>query len=112
MAIATATAILDSVFAVLANSNQTIDEINAACLAQGLPHAFTESDSPLEVDGNPDYRFEGFGIIVVRPLPPKFALTFWVHYKPDSVNHVALGKFTMPISADKLPLVRSLIGKL
>jgi hypothetical protein len=112
MAIATATTIVESLLALLANSRPTIDEINAACLAKGLPPAFTESDSPLGVDGNLDYRFEGFGITVVRVFPPKFALAFWVHYKPDSVKHVALGKFMMPISSGKLSLVRSLIEKL
>lgn len=98
MAVATATAILDSLLSVLANSRQTVDEVNAACAAKGLPPAFNNSNSPLGIDGNSDYRFEGFGVIVVRPFPPKFALSFWVHYKPGSPQHVELGRFTVPIS--------------
>lgn len=99
MTVATATALVDNLLSVLANSRQTIDEINAACTAKGLPPAFKESDtSAIGIVGNPDYRFEGFGVILVRPFPPKFALSFWVHYKPESDQHIALGRFTVPIS--------------
>jgi hypothetical protein len=94
------TTVVDSLLTVLANSRQTIDEINRACSAKGLPPAFKDSDTSLVgIVGNPDYRFEGFGVIVVRPFPPKFALSFWVHYKPESTQHVSLGRFTVPISA-------------
>ncbi len=103
MTVATATTILNSLLSALANSRQTIDEINAAATAKGLSLAFNNSDtSPLGIVGNPDYRFEGFGVIVVRPFPPKFALSFWVHYKPDSAEHVSLGRFTAPINVDAL----------
>lgn len=47
---------------------------------------------------NPDYRLEGFGVVVERPFSPKFALAFWVHYKPESSQHVPLEHFTMPMS--------------
>jgi hypothetical protein len=99
MTVTTATTIVDSLLQVLANSRQTIDEINAASAAKGLPPAFKESDtSAIGIVGNPDYRFEGFGVIVVRPFPPKLALSFWVHYKPGSPDHISLGRFTVPIS--------------
>ncbi|MEP0919772.1 hypothetical protein NC981_23380 [Leptolyngbya sp. DQ-M1] len=99
MTVTTATALVDSLLSVLANSRQTIDEINAVCTAKELPPALKESDtSAIGIVGNPDYRFEGFGVILVRPFPPKFALSFWVHYKPESDQHIALGRFTVPIS--------------
>lgn len=109
MTVTTVTTIVDSLLQVLANSRQTIDQINAACAAKTLPPAFKESDtSPIGIVGNPDYRFEGFGVIVVRPLPPKLALSFWVHYKPESDQHVALGRFTVPISVFDAIKFRSL----
>jgi hypothetical protein len=49
MAIATATTIVESLLALLANSRPTIDEINAACLAKGLPPAFTGSSISTQV---------------------------------------------------------------
>ncbi|MBW4445276.1 MAG: hypothetical protein KME10_29725 [Plectolyngbya sp. WJT66-NPBG17] len=104
-----ATTILDTLLSALANSRQTIDEINTACSTKGLPPAFQDSDtSPVGIVGNPGYRFEGFGVIVVRPFPPKFALSFWVHYRPGSTQHVALGRFTVPISALNALKFRSL----
>jgi hypothetical protein len=97
MTAGTATTSLDSLLSALADSRQTVDEINAACVAKGLSPAFPNSDLPIPITANPDYRFEGFGAIVERPFPPKFALSFWVHYKPESPQPLALGRFTMPI---------------
>ncbi|GAP94298.1 hypothetical protein [Leptolyngbya sp. NIES-2104] len=98
MTVVTTTAIVDNLLATLANSRQTVDQINAACTAKGLSPAFQGSDSSIGIAMNPDYRLEGFGAIVERPFPPKFALAFWVHYKPESSQHIPLGRFTMPMS--------------
>ena len=90
---------VDSLLAILANSRKTVEQINAACTAKGLPPAFVlGEDSAIALQGNPDYRFEGFGTDVVRVFPPKLALSFWVHYKPESPQHVEVGRFTVPIS--------------
>lgn len=90
--------ILDNLLSTLANSRQTVDQVNAACIAKGLSPAFQIGDSSIGIAMNPDYRLEGFGAILERPFPPKFALAFWVHYKPGNPQHVPLGRFTMPMS--------------
>lgn len=97
-----------TVLTMLANSQQTIDEINQACITKGLPPALKFGENMIQIEGNRDYRFEGFGM--VAGLPPKLA--FWVHYKPGSPDHVGLGRFTMPISIGKIAEIRSLIGTL
>lgn len=107
MTVGTTTAILDNLLSTLANSHQTVDQINAACTAKGLSPAFQSSDSSIGIAVNPDYRFEGFGVVVERPFPPKFALAFWVHYKPESSQHLSLGRFTMPMSFLELLKFRS-----
>lgn len=96
-----------TVLSILAASRQTIDAINNACTAKGLPPALKIGANLTDIEGNQDYRFEGFGLIA--GLPPKLA--FWVHYKPDSSDHVALGRFTMPVSIGKLSEIQSLIGR-
>lgn len=99
MTAATSITLIDSLLKALADSRQTIEQINAACKAKGLPPALKDSDtSVIGIIGDPDYRFEGFGVIVIQPFPPKFALSFWVHYKPESAGHIELGRFTVPIS--------------
>lgn len=109
MTVATSITIVNSLLKALADSRQTIEQINAACTAKGLPPALKDSDtSPIGIVGDPDYRFEGFGVIVTRPFPPKFALSFWVHYKPDSAQHVELGRFTVPISISDVVTFNSL----
>lgn len=92
-------------FAVLANSRKTIDRINQACADRNLPPAFKVGDSPFEIDGDEHYRFEGFGLIV--GLPPK--LSFYVHYKPDSSEHVDLGRFTVPISVSNFLKIKAIL---
>ncbi|GAP94818.1 hypothetical protein [Leptolyngbya sp. NIES-2104] len=96
-----------TILTILANSHQTIDTINNTCTAKGLPPALKFGADITDIEGNQDYRFEGFGLIA--GLPPKLA--FWVHYKPDSSDHVALGRFTMPISIGKLSEIQSLVGQ-
>ncbi|HTL89025.1 MAG TPA: hypothetical protein VL134_06470 [Leptolyngbya sp.] len=104
----TALTAFDTVAAMLADSRQTIDDINQACVAKGLPLAFDVGEDLTSIKGNRDYRFEGFGLVI--GLPPK--LSFWVHYQPGSANQVEIGKFTMPVNLGKLSSIRSLIGKL
>lgn len=99
---------ITTVLSILASSHQTIDEINQACVAKGLPPALKFGENITDIEENRDYRFEGFGMIA--GLPPKLA--FWVHYKPDSSQHIELGRFTMPVGVGKISQVRSLIGKL
>lgn len=85
---------------ILKLSYKSIEAINAACADKKLPPAFNMpvSDriinlSNVNIQGNPDYRFEGFGVDVGVPLK----LSFWVHYKPNSPNHIAVGKILVPI---------------
>ena len=89
---------IDILFGTLASSRKTVDQLNKACVGKGLPPAFPidENGSP-NIPGNPDYRFEGFGAIVAPPQ-----LSFWVHYKPDSLEHIELGRFTVRIGLEKL----------
>jgi hypothetical protein len=91
---------LDIVLQILGDAEQFRSKVNQACTAKGLPPAFDG------LQGNTDYRFEGFGVAFIRFQPN---LTFWVHYKPDSPQHVSLGKFEIPISyAQSLNLVANL----
>lgn len=80
---------IDIVFQVLGDVNEVTSKVNAACTEKHLPNAFNG------LKGNPDYRFEGFGV-VFQGIQPE--LTFWVHYKPDSPNDVSLGRFEIPIN--------------
>lgn len=108
MTVTAASTVFNTVASILANSHQTIDDINKACAARGLPPALNIGDRLTAITGNPDYRFEGFGLVI--GFPPK--LSFWVHYQPESANSVEIGKFTMAISVGKLSQIRSLLGKL
>lgn len=84
-----------SVVSMLESARQTVEDINQACAAKNLPFAF----DPVDVmNRNLDYRFEGFGLVL--GLPPK--VSFWVHYKPGTADHVALGRFTTSISIGRL----------
>ncbi len=105
--VSSAVGVLDSLFETLANSQKTVDQINQACAAKGLPPAFAmdENGKPV-IPGNTDYRFEGFGLII---LPPQ--LSFWVHYKPESTQHIALGRFTVPVGLGKLADLKRLLGQ-
>lgn len=108
MTVVTALTAFDNVVSILTDSRQTIDDINKACAVKGLPPAFNVGDDFTSITGNRDYRFQGFGLVV--GLPPKLA--FWVHYKPESANHVEIGRFTMPVKISKFSQIRSLLGKL
>jgi hypothetical protein len=85
---------LGNFFKTLANSQEAMVKVNNACSEKGLPPAFPISeDGKPSIPGNPEYRFEGFGAII--GIPPK--MSFWVHYKPDSPEHVELGRFIVEI---------------
>ncbi|MEO1347879.1 MAG: hypothetical protein AAFW84_03635 [Cyanobacteria bacterium J06635_15] len=78
----------------LAKYQKKAEEINAACAAKGLPPALDINlDGEIRFKANTAYQFEGFGAVV--GLPPK--LSFYVHYKPDSPEHVEVGRFLVPI---------------
>lgn len=93
---------------ILKFTREAIDKVNQQCIDKGLPPAFTVNqteDHPIPIEGNPDYRFEGFGIVVGVPL----RLQFWVHYKPDSPEHVEVGRVKVPLKlAEVLNLPRIL----
>ncbi len=107
MTVASTGTLLSILFETLASSQRTVEQINKACSNKGLPPAFPiDKHGNPDVPGNSDYRFEGFGVIL--GLPPK--LSFYVHYKPDSPEHVSLGKFTVPIGFGKLADLNRLLG--
>lgn len=82
----------------LGNSKETIDEINQECANRGLPPAFTiTSIGDGFIQGNTDYCFRGFGMTFASIIPPRVELTFWVHYRIDSPDHVELGRFSCPL---------------
>ncbi|CAN1208662.1 hypothetical protein TUMEXPCC7403_00475 [Tumidithrix helvetica PCC 7403] len=88
---------LDIVFRILGDTDEFISKVNQACADKGLPPA---------LPGNTDYRFEGFGVAFIGFKP---YLTFWLHYKPDSPQHIAFDRFEIPISyAQSLHLVADL----
>ncbi len=104
--VSSAVGVLDILFETLANSQKTVDQINQACAAKGLPPAFTmDGNGKPMLPGNIDYRFEGFGVIIFLPQ-----LSFWVHYKPDSPQHIPLGRFTVPIGLGKLADLKRLLN--
>lgn len=84
-----------SVISMLSSARQTVEEINQICTTKNLPLAFDLDDV---MKRNLDYRFEGFGLIL--GLPPK--VSFWVHYKPGSPDHVVLGRFATSIAIGRL----------
>jgi hypothetical protein len=92
-------------FALLIDAKETVIAINNACTAQNLPPALTLQSSPVNLHGDPNYRFEGFGIVI--GLMPK--LSFWVHYKPGTTEHISIGQFHMPFSLFKLPKIVRLV---
>ncbi len=89
--VSTVTTLVPILIALLKRTQSVIHEINQRCQSKNLPPAFEVSG--LQIRGNSNYRFEGFGINLV-PL----ALTFWVHYKPGSADHVSLDKISIPIT--------------
>jgi hypothetical protein len=86
------TSLVSSLPDFLVNSPATIREINQKCAALGLPPAIV-FNPPTELRGDPDYQFEGFGVILGIPMK----VSFWVHYKPDSPQHVELGRFLVSV---------------
>jgi hypothetical protein len=70
----------------------------------GLPPAFIIQTKPFSIQGNEDYRFNGFGATI---LPPQ--IFFYVHYKINSPQHVEVGQFFVPVNLSELP---DWIGKL
>ncbi len=89
--VTTIATILPIMISALKQSSAVISEINDKCQTEGLPPAFEVNG--VSIRGNTDYRFEGFGVNLI-PL----SLTFWMHYKPESPEHVNLGKFAVPIT--------------
>ena len=89
--VTTIATILPIMVSALKQSSAVISEINNKCQTEGLPPAFEVNG--VSIRGNTDYRFEGFGVNLI-PL----SLTFWTHYKPESPEHVNLGKFAVPIT--------------
>ncbi|MEO0457915.1 MAG: hypothetical protein AAF152_15230 [Cyanobacteria bacterium P01_A01_bin.114] len=98
MAIAPSAIGLKKLLEALANSQSTITQINQICAEKDLPpvFSFNEQGDP-DISDNPDYRFEGFGAVI--GLPPK--ISFWVHYKPGTPDHVEIGRFTVPVGFGK-----------
>jgi hypothetical protein len=72
---------------------EVVDEVNTACEQLGLPPAIEIDLSIPKVETNKDYSFQGFGLVL--GLPPK--ISFYVHYKPGSEDHVEVGRFLMPL---------------
>ncbi|MDX2215634.1 MAG: TIGR02594 family protein [Oculatellaceae cyanobacterium bins.114] len=93
--VSTVTTILPILISLLKQSRYVISEINQKCREEDLPPAF-EVDG-IRIQGNANHRFEGFGVNLV-PL----ALTFWIHYKPESSEHKSLGKFSIPITVSDI----------
>lgn len=100
MVLGTAATALSIALPILKLSYVSIEKVNEACVEKNLPLAFDIKIpdeegivEEFEVQGNPDYRFEGFGLDVGIPLK----LSFWIHYKPDSLDHVEVGKMLVPI---------------
>jgi len=82
------------------------DEVNRACAAKGCPPAFdiqlsADAEDDFHIRASDKYRFEGFG--AVFGLPPK--MSFWVHYLPESVDHVEIGRFLVPINFVDIPKI-------
>ena len=105
MVLGTATTAISIALPILRFSHKAIEKVNKACDEKGLPPAFEiklpdeeGSLEDIEVQGNPDYRFEGFGLDV--GIPPQ--LSFWVHYKPGSPDHVEVGKILVPVRFSKV----------
>lgn len=103
MVLGAATTAISIALPILRLSQESIDKVNQKCIEKGLPRAFEVNKSEgdgidLDINGNPDYRFEGFGLNVGIPMK----LSFWVHYKPDSPEHVSVGKILVPIQFSKV----------
>jgi hypothetical protein len=89
----------------LLGSRKTISDINQECSKRGLSPAFYRTNiGDGMIYGNPDYRFEGFGLAFDSIMPPKPKITFWVHYKPSSHEHKEIGVFGIPISIGQMDL--------
>jgi hypothetical protein len=95
MIVTPVTGALALLFSRLAKYQVKAEEINAACEALGLPPALDiDLGGDIRIRLDPVYRMEGFGVVV--GLPPR--LSFYMHYKKDSPDHVAVGKFSVPIA--------------
>ncbi|MEM8643108.1 MAG: hypothetical protein AAGG51_30470 [Cyanobacteria bacterium P01_G01_bin.54] len=98
MTITTSAIGLKTLLDTLANSQATVDQINQICAEKDLPPVFLLNEQRVpDIPGNSDYRFEGFGAVI--GLSPK--LSFWVHYKPGTSEHVEIGRFTVPVGFGK-----------
>lgn len=80
----------------IADSKDVVNRINLECSRKGLPPAFGPGIGGV-IRGNKDFRLEGFGLAVDSVIPLEMSLTFWVHYRVDSDDHVELGRFSCPI---------------
>lgn len=89
----------------IATATDSVSSINEAASSKGLPPVFNTGNG--SIHGNPDYRFEGFGVSLARAIPPKPQLNFYIHYKIDSPHHVELGRFSVPIGIGKLSRISS-----
>lgn len=103
MVLGAATTAISIALPILRLSRESIDKVNQKCAEKGLPPAFEAKSSEgdvldLDINGNPDYRFEGFGLTVGIPIK----LAFWIHYKPESPEHVSVGKILVPIQFSEI----------
>jgi len=97
--------ILSTLGSLLLSSKKTISDINQGCAKRNLPPAFYRTNiGDGVIHGNPDYRFEGFGMAFDGILPLRPKITFWIHYKPGSNEHQALGVFGIPIGIGQMNL--------
>jgi len=79
----------------LAKYQKKAQEINDACEALGLPPALDiDLEDDIRVCLDPAYRMEGFGVVLPGLRPN---LSFYVHYRKGRPEHVAVGKFLVPI---------------
>jgi hypothetical protein len=101
----TVATVLSVILSALKKAPEVAEEINQKCQEKGLPPAFVIHDNPFDIEGNPDYRFEGFGLTGFLPK-----LSFWVHYKPGSPQHVEIGRFLVPISLFQIPHIKDVLN--
>lgn len=87
------------------------NQVNQLCKEKGLPPAFTDENGAVTIDkqateirGSTDYRFTGWGFVV---LPPR--LQCWVHYKIGSPEYIKAGRVLVPLNF--MPLIQLLIKK-
>ncbi|MCU0549956.1 MAG: hypothetical protein MUC48_11465 [Leptolyngbya sp. Prado105] len=87
------------------------NQVNQLCKKQGLPSAFIDENGALTIDkqateirGSTDYRFTGWGVVVLLPR-----LQCWVHYKAGSPEHIKVGRVLVPLNF--MPLIQLLMEK-